>query len=65
MRKVISFKNEPTKLPVYQTMVCWLLMDRLHSPVWMWGAIGMLFLFIWIASIYSMSKQKQVNIFED
>ena len=64
-KKVISLKNVPSKPPIWQTVTAFLLLDRLNSPEWVWGAVGVFFLLIWGASIYGMVTQKHVDIFED
>jgi len=63
--KVIAFKNQPVRLPMWATIGTYLLMDKIAAPQWAWGAVGCVFVIVWIASIVSICKQTQVDIFEE
>lgn len=61
---VISYKNLPAKMPVTQSIVFCLLLDRLQVPGFVWGiAISMIVIW-WIIAIYVFFYQKTVDIFE-
>lgn len=63
-RKVISFKNLPSRFPVLSTIVFYLLLDKLNSPGWLWGVVGTVMGLVWIGAIIAIWTQKQVDIFE-
>lgn len=60
--KVISYKNLPTRWPVVATIAWWLLLDRLDAPGWLWGTLGTLLVIAWVACIYNICVQEQVNV---
>lgn len=62
--KVISRKNFPARLPVYQTLAVLLTLDFYNAAQWVWGAIGLLFLGFWIVAIMEMIKDDHVDIFK-
>lgn len=63
--KVISSKNLPIRLPVFATITTGLLLDRLHSPGWVWGAMGAMLAIIWIGGIVGICRQQSVELFKD
>lgn len=63
--KVVSFKNLPTRLPIGDTALLWMLMDRLHAPSWVWGSVGAVWGIIVIACIVAMCQDNAVDIFKD
>jgi hypothetical protein len=60
--KVIHRKNMPVRLPTFLTVVCYLLLDRFNAPEFIWGIVTMFLLLLWIVSIYSLVKEKQIDI---
>lgn len=60
--KVVSFKNLPTRLPIYQGLTLWLVLDRVDAPSWAWGAVGTLFGLLFLVALYIVCTQKQVEI---
>lgn len=64
-RKVIKLSNYPTRLPVYNTIITAMALDYWNAPQWLWGALGILFLIIWIVSFYLIFKEEQVDIFNE
>ena len=65
MSKVISPKNEATKLPLWSTLIVWLVLDKTQPPQWVWGGVGTIFALIWIVCIVAIIKQEHVDIFKD
>lgn len=61
-KKVISKKNLPTRSPILATVVYVLAMDYWNAPQWLWGAVGLLLVFIWIAWIVSFFNQDEIDI---
>lgn len=53
-QKVISPKSLPARLPIWQTAVVWLLLDRFHAPGWVQGAVWMLIGVFWVLSAVSV-----------
>lgn len=64
-KKVISRKNLPTKPPTIATVVAILALDYWNAPQWLWGALGVVFVIIWVAWIVQMFQEKQFDIFKD
>ncbi len=62
--KVISWKNLPTRLPVWPSIIIWLLMDRVHPPEWLVGVGYTIMVLIWIMAIVSMVTETKVDIFD-
>ena len=60
--KVISTKNMPFRLPIYQTLVAWLVLERMDASGWIYGAVGMLFVFVWIIAICGLIYSEQVSV---
>jgi len=65
MIKVIARKNTPTGLPIFTTVVIYLMLDKFHAAPWVWGAVGTLLIIIWIAAIIRICTEKSVDIFKD
>ena len=63
--KVVSRDNLPKQLPLWQTIIMYLFLDKMKPPSWVYGAIGCLYLILWVVGIILVVKQKQVDIFED
>jgi hypothetical protein len=65
-RKVIKYSNLPRKAPVWQTLVYFLALDRFHAPEWVWGAVGLLVLLIWIYFIVDVAKyqNEETDVFK-
>jgi len=61
-KKVISKKNLPIRSPILATVVYVLSMDYWNAPQWLWGAVGLLLVFIWIGWIISFFNQDEVDI---
>lgn len=49
--KVVSGSNLPARFPITLTIAAWLLMDRLHSPGWVYGVVWTILAVLWIAAI--------------
>ena len=62
--KVISWKNMPSRLPIFPTITTYLFLDRLGAAGWVWGAVGCVFVIGWAIAIIAMSTQTKVDIFE-
>lgn len=63
--KTISRKNLPARLPIVHTALAILLLDYYDAPQWLYGVIGCILVMLWIAAIYTKSKEKEVDLFEE
>lgn len=61
-RKVISRKNLPTRMPLALTIALGLLLDRCAAPGWVWGVVGTLMAVVWIAVIFGMFSEDDVEV---
>jgi hypothetical protein len=61
--KVIKYKNLPSKIPIFPTLTTWLALDHWHAPQWLYGAIGLIFLNLWVLCIIGIFHQDQTDIF--
>jgi hypothetical protein len=50
-QKVVARKQLPAYPPVSLTLAIGLTLDRLHAPGWVWGAIGVYVVLVWIGWI--------------
>lgn len=64
-QKVISKNNLPYKLPTFETLVTILALDYWDAPQWICGAVGLLFVFLWIGVIVNICNNTTVDIFSD
>lgn len=62
--KVIKLNQLPSRLPIVQTIAWGLLLDRFHAPAWLWGAMGVLFLIVWIGAIVAMWTETPIELKE-
>jgi len=61
-KKVISKNNLPTRSPILSTVVYVLAMDYWNAPQWLFGAVALILLFIWIAWIISLFNQDEIDV---
>jgi hypothetical protein len=64
-RKVISGENLPMRMPLYATLLAWLVLDKVQAPGWLWGAIGLALVLLWIIWIIDVVYRKDVDIFTE
>ncbi len=64
-KKVISSKNLPVRLPIFQTATMYLLLDKFHWQEWIMGALGLLCLLLWVVSIGYLFTPEETDIFND
>lgn len=65
IKKVISRKNLPVKLPFVQTLSVITALDYWKAPQYLWGSVGLFYVVIWAATFYAMGTQKEVDILKD
>jgi hypothetical protein len=63
-RTVISRDNMPVSSPITTGILWYLLLDKTHSPQWVYGAVGVLYLIIVANIIYHWVDDKEINIFK-
>lgn len=61
-RLVLSMTNMPLRLPWQATILLWLLLDRLHAPGWVWGAVGFLLVIVWISWLIDVCTHRNVEL---
>lgn len=63
--KVIKRSNLPTKIPIWSTLLTYLACDYWNAPLWLIGALGTLFTLVWLAVIFRLLTEDEVDIFEN
>ena len=62
--KELKRSNMPSRAPLISTLVVWMALDHWHAPLWLYGALGTVFLFLWIGFTYAMATGDAVDIIE-
>lgn len=63
-RRVISIKNLQMRMPLWPSLVAWLVLDRLNAPGWVDGVVGCFFAFawgVWISDVLSCQSVDVLN----
>lgn len=60
--KVISMKQLPFKLPIFQTIVIVMALDFYKASELIKGGVFVLLVILWVTAIIMVIKQKQVEI---
>lgn len=60
---VISGTNLPSMLPLFPSITSWIALDHWSAPGWLYGVIGSIFVFWWIAAILKLSSTTAIDIF--
>lgn len=64
-KKVLAYNNLPTRLPLWPTITSWLALEHWSAAEWLYGVVGVFFLFSWIVSIVSIIKETRVDLLEN
>ncbi len=64
MKKVISPKNLPTKLPIGTTILSTLVVKVFQPNQYIVGALILALIIVWIVSIIGIYDQKHTDIFD-
>lgn len=64
MKKTYYIKNSRPRLPVWSTIVIYLLMDKLNANDMAWGIVGTVCAIVWIICIIAVVNSKGIDIFE-
>ena len=62
--KVVRPYNLPTRAPVLDTVVAWLLLDRLHAPQWIWTTVAVCWVAEWLLWFALLFVEERTDIFE-
>lgn len=56
----------PRRAPVISTLVVWLALDHWRAPQWLYGAIGLFVLIVWVAFVVDVVKyeDEETDIFK-
>jgi hypothetical protein len=60
--RVIKRENLPLKISIWNPLTCFLALERFNAPGWLYGALGVLFLFADIAAIYRILTETEVDL---
>lgn len=63
-KKVISYKNLPTKLPLGFTALVWMILDKTNAPELIQGIVWTIVGVFWLIAINLIFRQTQVNMFD-
>lgn len=64
-KKVISYKNLPTRYPTSATVFAYILYDIGKLSDIVSGIVGTLLFVLWINAIYHSIQEEETDIFED
>ena len=64
-KKVLSYSNLPSRLPVLHTVVLYILLDFYDAREWVWGVVGVIMCLVWISSAVSLFVTTRVDIFKN
>jgi len=64
MKKVISYKNLPTKFPLNQTLLYTMSLFFFDAPQWLFGVVGVIILLLWGSWVYYIFNYEDVDISE-
>ena len=64
-KKVIKYNNLPTRIPLWSTIVAYLLLDKFNAPGWVWGAFGLLSVIVWALCLVSIFSDDYIDIFKE
>lgn len=61
---LIKRNNFPSTMPLYPTIVLWLLLDRLGAAGWVYGIVGTLLAFGWIGWAIQTYLSRDVDLYD-
>lgn len=64
-KKVIAFKNMPSRIPFWCLFIVWLMLDRLKPAGWIVGAVWTIVVVMAIADVISFFTQIEVDVLEE
>jgi len=60
--KVIKFSQLPTSLPIRDTALTLLVLDRLKAPRFAWGVAVTLLVIVWVMCIWAIHKDEYHDV---
>jgi hypothetical protein len=60
--RVIASRNLPMRMPLMQTALFWLLLDRWQAPGWAWGATGVFLALCWAVWTHDAYTRVSVDV---
>jgi len=62
--KVISWKNMPTRLPIWTSATAYLLLEHFNASQVIWGVVGTIFGLGWIVAVIQLFREEKVELFK-
>jgi len=63
-KKVISYKNLPTRFPLQSTILYVMALFYFNAPQWLFGVVGVLLVLMWATWVYSVFEKEKVDVSE-
>lgn len=60
----ISYKRMPPRIPLMATLFWWMFLDYTNAPGWLFGVVGTIMLFAWVAFIYVFLTHNGRDVFD-
>lgn len=64
-KRAIKHSNLPPRSPLVFTIAIGLLLDRLDAAGWVWGAVGLLALILWVSFFAALFLVTYVDLFPE
>lgn len=64
-QKVLSNKMLPVNLPIYQTLTTGIALDYWNAPEWLWGALILFFIIIWVLVINRIFTEEKIDFLNE
>lgn len=62
-RKVLALRSIQSRPPLIFTLLMWVMLDHFDPAGWMWGAVGVLVILLWVAYAATLGKEEVVDPF--
>ena len=63
-KKVISSSNLPAKYPLFQALTSWIALEHWNAPQWLFGAVGLIFILLFLNAIGHNLIDEDVDLFD-
>lgn len=61
-RQVIGSGSIQTRMPLFATLMWWMFLDYTNAPGWVYGALGVLIVFVWGVWIYRLFTDETIDL---
>ncbi len=61
-KRVIKRDNLPSKIPVFQMMTAYLMLDKFNATDWVWGVVGTIMAVVFIGNVVNFFKETEVDV---